>query len=280
MICSSEQRYILEGIEDNLRVDGRGRLDYGCITLETGVAGQADGSCRIRLRETDVLVGIKLDIAEPLPQAPNCGRIEFTVECSGIAGKDFENTGSEIARFLADAYRTPSALDLTKLIIVPSKHCWLVYVDVVIFSVDGNLMDAVAIGVKAALSDVKVPSVAVQMSESGDVELEMDDDPSACTSLSLRTVPLCVTLCQIGSKYVVDCTLDEEACMSAGVSVAVNGDGNICALHKVGAGSLDPAAIPAMTAAARKVGLSLLKNLDAALTRLSTSTTRKVGFFG
>jgi hypothetical protein len=39
-------RFVEEGVAQNIRVDGRGRLDYRPFSLETGIVTQANGSCR------------------------------------------------------------------------------------------------------------------------------------------------------------------------------------------------------------------------------------------
>lgn len=76
----SEQKYLEAGIEHNLRADGRSRVDFRSITLETGVIDQTNGSARLRLANTDVLVGVKVEISTPEPTAPNEGIIKFYVE--------------------------------------------------------------------------------------------------------------------------------------------------------------------------------------------------------
>ena len=53
-------------------------------------------------------------------------------------------------------------------------------------------------------------------------------------------MPLCITLVIIGEHFVVDATLEEEVCMKARVSVAVNSDGKYCGVEKGGKGGVDP----------------------------------------
>ena len=51
--------------------------------LETGVVSHASGSCHLRLANTDILVGVKAELETPLPGAPDRGRLEFFIDCSG-----------------------------------------------------------------------------------------------------------------------------------------------------------------------------------------------------
>lgn len=79
-ISSFEKDYITKGIAQNMRSDGRERLDYRAFTLETGIVSQTNGSARVKLSNTDVLVGVKVEIGEPDPDFPDQGRLEVHVE--------------------------------------------------------------------------------------------------------------------------------------------------------------------------------------------------------
>lgn len=89
-------RYIEDGIAQNFRNDGRGRFDFRPFILETGIISQTNGSARyvlatvvfyevykmtrLKLSSTDILVGIKAEIGEPLPNAHDQGVIQVSVE--------------------------------------------------------------------------------------------------------------------------------------------------------------------------------------------------------
>lgn len=60
LISQAEQEYIQQGVEADIRNDGRQRLDYRPIELELGVVAQASGSARLKLGKTDVIVGVKV----------------------------------------------------------------------------------------------------------------------------------------------------------------------------------------------------------------------------
>lgn len=44
-------------IQEDFRVDGRSNKDYRPMELETGIVSHASGSARLRLANTDILVG-------------------------------------------------------------------------------------------------------------------------------------------------------------------------------------------------------------------------------
>lgn len=79
-LSATERQFIRDGVDVDLRSDGRGRLDARDFVLETGIVLQASGSARVVLDTTDVLVGIKAEFGEPDPAAPDLGRVECSVE--------------------------------------------------------------------------------------------------------------------------------------------------------------------------------------------------------
>ena len=88
----SEVRYTCLGVEQDLRSDGRGRLDYRCIEVESGVLEQSNGSARIAFGAggTAVLASVKVEVAEPAPERPGQGFLHVNVECNPSVSPKFE----------------------------------------------------------------------------------------------------------------------------------------------------------------------------------------------
>ncbi|CAF93061.1 unnamed protein product [Tetraodon nigroviridis] len=63
-VSEAEKVYVLHGIRDDLRVDGRGCEDYRHMEIETDVVSNTDGSAKVTLGHTVVLVGIKTEIGK------------------------------------------------------------------------------------------------------------------------------------------------------------------------------------------------------------------------
>jgi exosome complex component RRP42 len=80
LISPAEKKYIEQGVEEDCRADGRARLEYRHVVLETGILAQASGSARCRLGDSDVLVGVKVEIGEPEQDKPTQGRVICSVE--------------------------------------------------------------------------------------------------------------------------------------------------------------------------------------------------------
>lgn len=285
LLSESEKTFILHSVEDNFRVDGRGRADMRPLVMETGVVSHASGSCHLRLANTDVLVGVKAELESPLAGSPDRGRLEFFVDCSANATPAFEGRGGEslatsIARILQRAYASPDSLDLKKLSVLAGRTCWILYVDILVLEVGGNLFDAVSLAVKSALASTKVPVVQVTAVDGGEPEIEIEDDPGACTRLDLSRAPILVTLSRIGNHCIVDSTLEEESCSSASLVVAVTPSGGVATVRKVGGGSFHPGTLVSATKMAVSVGTEVNRVLMAKLEQeeMLGDNREKIGF--
>ena len=185
-ISDAEKIFVLHGVEDDVRVDGRSRKEIRPIKFETELVTHASGSANLRLANTDVLVGIKseLDLEEH-----NKARLEFFVDCSANATPDFEGRGGEslatdLSKTLAKAYSDPKVFDYASL--RGDGYSWILYVDILILEVGGNLYDAVSMAVKAALYSTIIPKVRVTTIDGGKPELELTDDPLEGNILKIR----------------------------------------------------------------------------------------------
>ncbi|XP_063395027.1 exosome complex component RRP42 [Cydia fagiglandana] len=229
LLSPSEKVFILHGVQDDYRSDGRSNIDYRPMELETDVVSHASGSARLRLANTDILVGVKTEIYVPKPDKPDLGKIEFFVDCSANATPEFEGRGGEqlansIANLMQRAYHSSQAFDLKQLSILEGKQCWKLYIDVLILESGGNLCDAVSLAVKAALFNTRIPLVKAALMDGGNVDLQLSDDPYDSKLLDVGSAPLLVTLCKIGDKCVVDPSAEEESCSVISLVVGVSGN--------------------------------------------------------
>lgn len=153
-----------------------------------------------------------------------------------------------------------SSFDLKQLCIIKGKHCWALYVDVLILESDGNTLDAAVMAARAALAATKLPGVSVEEDAESEA-LELSDDPNESKFLDCSNLPLAVTLCQIDSTaYFIDPTKAEETCARAILTVAVNPAGIVCFMQKSAAGSIEPSILSDMIGVAQSTA-SVLFNL-------------------
>jgi len=59
-VSDAEKAYIAQGVAQDLRNDGRGCRDLRALELELNVIAQANGSARLRVGGTDVIVAVKV----------------------------------------------------------------------------------------------------------------------------------------------------------------------------------------------------------------------------
>lgn len=281
-LSEAEKTFILHSVQDNFREDGRSCEDFRHMELETGLISNTNGSARVRLATTDVLVGVKVQLTPVNPKNPETGRMEFFLDCSANATPEFEGRGgealaSEITALLTRAYACPNTMNYQSLCVLPGQQCWLLYVDVLLLECGGNLFDAVSLAVKAALANTKIPNVTMTKDEGG-IELDVSDDPYDFKRLDVSEAPLVVTVNKIGHYHVIDASEKEEACSLARIMLGVTQSGLITAMKKEGSGSLDADSISDMMESAKKVGVVLNKNLLKSLEEEETQSTEAVGF--
>uniref|UniRef100_A0A0N5AZ04 Ribosomal RNA-processing protein 42 n=1 Tax=Syphacia muris TaxID=451379 RepID=A0A0N5AZ04_9BILA len=190
-LSDAEKLYVIHGAQQGIRSDGRGTFDYQPIIVETGVLPTANGSARVRLGSTDLLIGIKADLVVVDDMSSYSNRLNFSIDCSANAtpkfagmrylnaeclGRGGDEFGVELASALNAAYDNPFVLpDLAKLIVSP-MHAWKIYVDIVILQFGGNVLDTASIGVKAALSDTEICEVLVRPGDAGKKVVDILDE--------------------------------------------------------------------------------------------------------
>lgn len=264
-LCEAEKTFVLHGVEENFRIDGREREDYRPIELETDIVSHAFGSARLRLANTDVLVAVKIEVDSPFPERPNEGKLEFFVDCSANATPDFEGRGGEdlaveISNTLSSAYHSPKVFDLRKLCIVKGKKCWKLYVDILLLECGGNLFDAVSLAVKAALWNTQVPLIREVDMDGNNINLNVSDNLNDCQKLDVQNAPVMVTVCKIGEKCIVDPNVAEEQCSVGSIVVAVSGN-KFSTVLQTGTGSLHPSTL----VESLRLGLKVAQGLNEAL---------------
>ncbi|MEM2281680.1 MAG: exosome complex protein Rrp42 [Candidatus Bathyarchaeia archaeon] len=240
------------------RLDGRGLNDYREIKVEQGIIERAEGSARVLLGKTEVMVGVKIEIGEPFPDTPNEGVLTVNAELVPLASPTFEpgppdENSIELARVVDRGIRESKAVDLEKLCIVPSKKVFVIFVDIYVLNHDGNLIDASALAALAALLNTKVFNYEV---ENGDVKVK-----PGYTPLPLRRHPVAVTFAKINDKLVVDPWLEEEHIMDARLTITTDDDGNICAVQKGGSGYFTPEKVFEAVQVAREKASEIRKKL-------------------
>jgi len=215
--------YIYKLAEQGKRVDGRNFDEYRKIEIETGVVSKAEGSARVKIGNTQVMAGIKMDVGEPYSDSPDSGVMTTAAELIPLASPDFEagpprEDAIELARVVDRGVRESEVIELDKLCIEPGEKVWIIFIDIHILDYDGNLFDAASLACLAALSTAKVPAERFELGE--DYPLPLKEPPISCTSVKFNNV------------VVVDPVLDEEEIADARLTVATDTNGDLRAMQK------------------------------------------------
>lgn len=223
-IMSEIQRnYIYQLAEKGKRIDGRGIKDYRPIRIEQGVVDTAEGSARVKIGATDVLVGIKMGIGEPFMDTPNRGVLTTNAELIPMASPNFESgppreDAIELARVVDRGIRESDTIDLDKLCITEGEKVWVIFIDIHVIDYGGNLIDASGMGALAALMSTTVPASKFEMGE--DFKLSINHHPIPCTTIKVEKTLL------------VDPIVDEERIADARLTVSLDENGDIRAMQK------------------------------------------------
>jgi len=259
IVTRVKQKQIAELIANEKRADGRGLKEYREMKIEPGLIEKAEGSARVLLGKTEVVVGVKVETGEPFPDTPNDGVMTVNAELAPIASPEFEagppNEDSiELARIVDRGIRESKAINTEKLVIEPGKKVFVVFIDIYVLNHDGNLIDASALAAVSALINTKMANYEIK---DGEVKIKPGYE-----QLPIRKHPITVTTAKIGDKLVVDPIGEEEQVMDARISFAIDDDGNICAIQKGGSGYFEPQQIMEAAKLAKDKAKELRKKLN------------------
>ena len=224
--------HVLDLAAEGKRLDGRGPDEYRKITVEPGFVATADGSALVRIGDTAVVAGIKLEPGKPFPDTPNAGVLTTNAELIPLSSPTFEpgppQPGAiEVSRVVDRAIRAAETIDLTRLCVAPGEKSWICYVDMHVIDHAGNLIDASLLAALAALAHTTVPAKRFEIAEL-DYPLDVQHFPIECTFVRL------------GDAIVVDPTVDEERAAQGRLTVATDEAGRIVAMQKGLVGAFSP----------------------------------------
>ena len=219
--------YLISLLKEGKRIDERGLEDYRKITIDYNISKNAEGSARCKIGDTEVLVGVKMDVGEPYPDGLDEGVIMVTAELIPVASPSFElgppsARATELARVVDRGIRESKAIDFKKLCIREGEKVWMVFVDIYPINDDGNLIDASVLAALAALKSARIPKLENDKVVYGEFTNE---------KLKLNKLPITFTFGKIDDKIIVDPNSKEEEILDARVSLSVY-EGNIHAMQK------------------------------------------------
>jgi len=229
---------VKEYLAKGKRFDGRKLDEFRDIEIEIGVSKKAEGSCRVKIGKTDVIVGVKMGIGTPYADNPDKGNLMTTAELTPMSSPRFEAgppkfEAIELGRVIDRGIRESKVIDFKKLCIKEGEKVWTVFVDIYSMNHDGNLMDAAGIGAVIALKNSRMPKYDEKTGQILFGELTDEKLPL------LDNIPLAITAHKIGDSILVDPTLEEEDLSEARVTIGYS-NGIISSMQKGNSTALTP----------------------------------------
>ncbi|KAL3697451.1 hypothetical protein R1sor_011527 [Riccia sorocarpa] len=248
-------QYIERYLDAAVRPDGRplGRARPTDVVL--GQVPTTDGSALVRLGNTTMLAGVKLELSVPSTETPDQGRIAIDFQMPPICsphvrpGRPAEDACA-INEQLSNVLASSQLVDLREFSITSGKSAWMAHLDIYCLNADGSLLDAALLASTAALMDVQIPAISIN--DEGKVQIinfrEDQDEPMVDAEkvsetkrkvvdkrrLKLGPAPVAVTCMLYKNHLLADPTAEEEAVLHTVVIVVLDSPDNLISLYKPG----------------------------------------------
>jgi len=227
-----KRKEIVDLLDQGKRIDGRAFDQSRPLSIETGVIPKANGSARVRLGDTEIVTGVKIQPDKPFPDLGDKGIFICTAEILPLAHPDAEpgppgEDVIELARVVDRGIRESGMIDMSQLVLEKDKSVIGIFADNSVVDHNGNLFDACSYATTAAILSCKIPKWEIK----NDVPVLVEGHES---NPPITTIPVSVTMGRIGEHILVDPNAEEWECIDARITITTNSDGNICALQKGG----------------------------------------------
>src|SRR3990172_9319422 len=222
---------IKQFLQEGKRFDSRNPDEFREIFIETGASNKAEGSGRVKIGKTEVIAGVKMDVAEPYADSPNKGNLMVGAELLPLSSERFEYgpprfPAIEIGRLTDRAIRESKFIQMEKLCIKEGEKVWTIFIDIYSLNDDGNIVDAAGIAAVAALKSARMPKYDEK--EERVIYGEWTDKKIPLA----KELPVVITAHKIGDKWIVDPTLEEEDVSEAKVTIGATPEGVISSIQK------------------------------------------------
>ena len=125
-ISNLQKSKIISALNQGIRFDNRGLLDYREIEVEKNISNNAESSVSVKFGKTQVYCGVKLGVVEPYPDSPDSGTFMTSVELHPMSSEGFDLgrpgiDSIELARVIDRGIRESGYIDFKKLCIEEGK---------------------------------------------------------------------------------------------------------------------------------------------------------------
>ena len=230
------------------------------ISIETNISKNAEGSAKVKIGKTEVIVGVKMDVSTPYADSPNKGNLMVTAELLPLSSQKFESgpprfPSIELARVIDRGIRESKYIDFEKLCIKEGEKVWTVFIDIYSINDAGNLLDAAGLGALVALNNAKIPKYDEKEEKVLYGEHTKDSLPLA------KEVPISISVHKIGNSLIVDPNIEEEEISEMRLTVA-SSNGTIFAMQKGNLKEVEVEELYKMLDIVEKTEREILKKLE------------------
>jgi len=210
-----------EMFKQGKRFDNRDLFDYRELKIETGISNQAEGSARVCIGNTDVMVGVKLGLGEPYPDSPDKGNLTVSADLLPLASPRYESgpprfPSIELPRLVDRSLRESGMIDFSKLVITKGEKVWTIFVDIYPINDGGNVIDAATIAAIIAMKTAVFPG----LKEDGNVDYKNRTDKKL--PISDETLPISFTFYKLGNTILLDPTREEEESCDVRITLGIS----------------------------------------------------------
>lgn len=231
----SEKKFIVDGIKQGLRCDGRALLTSRRIQIHKGISVLSAGSAHlnIELSSPHIICGCKLEIA--IPEKEDEGIVNFTIEFAGKSTISVKEKIAEVKNIIDTL--VISHFDKKQLCILKGRKCWKLHMDVEILDKDAsNLVEHIVYTLRAALEDTKIMKTEAIINKN--TKEEFVDVLDETIGLNIDNLPVIIALGQINGSFVLDLSSEEELCAESLLFFAFDKSGAIKGIIKENPGRL------------------------------------------
>ena len=257
--------FIRSLVKDGRREDGRGFDEHRPLDIQVNFVSKAQGSARVKLGNTQVVAGVKVQLENPYPDTPNRGNFMTSAELNPMASPNFEPgppriEAIELARVTDRSLRESGVLDFEALAWKPGEKVWGVFVDLHILDYDGNLFDACSIAGVAAILSAKIPAIDPKSKEQ-----VYADGKARPMPITEENAAFSTTFAKIGGTIVADPQLYEELIADTRLTIGLDQNGNVRAMQKGGYGSWKVDEVKELRRTSHKLGKDIMAKIKKAV---------------
>ncbi|MEN2999900.1 MAG: exosome complex protein Rrp42 [Acidilobaceae archaeon] len=238
IVPSLKRQSYLNLYKRGVREDGRSIKAPRQPEIKVGVLEKAEGSALVKLGNTQVLAGVKVETASPFKDTPSQGVLVVHAENVPLASPIFEpgppdENAIELARVIDRSLREVKAVDLEALVLRPGEKVWNLWVDVYVLDHDGNLFDASMLAAMAALLSTDLPDY--EELETGELSVKKG---TKGRRLKVDHNVVTVTTAKVGNFIIVDPNFEEEVISDYRLVLSFDEKLRVVGAQKTGSGGM------------------------------------------